>query len=43
MSLASLVNSSANRLHKVIANLAGTPTKEKAGLPILTSPGPILE
>jgi hypothetical protein len=25
-------------LHKIITKLGGTPTKEKAGLPILTSP-----
>ena len=29
-----------NRLRNIIAKLGGTPTKEKAGLPILTSPEP---
>src|SRR5215212_4319845 len=31
-----------DRLHKIITKLGGTPTKEKAGLPILTSPESIL-
>ena len=31
-----------DRLRQIITNLGGTPTKEKAGLPILTSPESIL-
>jgi ferritin-like metal-binding protein YciE len=32
-----------DRLRKIITKLGGTPTKEQAGLPILTSPEPILK